>query len=303
MTVFYLLAAALTMAVVVLILRPWWSFAPARRETISDTTLNVVVHRARLAELEEDLQTGALTAADFAAATTELYRELLEDTTAGNRLTAAAHRGSALLIAIFVPLFAGGLYAALGSPSAILPDRERALYLAQDMSQLAERLAQRLSRHPEDAPGWAMLARAYKELERWGDAERAFERAGRLVNADPALSAEYAEVLVLKERRFSDRSRALLKKSLALDPNNGLALFLGGTDAYEQGDLPGAEVLWGRLLPQLDPESEDARMLDANLARVRQLTPRTGERRSGASTRLPSARRDSGAPPRLQRPE
>jgi len=46
-----------------------------------------------------------------------------------------------------------------------------------DLSKLADRLAEKLKDNPNNADGWALLARTYVELKRHKDAVPAFEKA------------------------------------------------------------------------------------------------------------------------------
>jgi cytochrome c-type biogenesis protein CcmH len=115
-----------------------------------------------------------------------------------------------------------------------------------------------------------MLARSYTSMGRWDEAERAYGRIGPDLNRNAELLAEFAEMLVQKNNGFDDRSRDLIGKALRLEPNNMLALFLGGGDAFSSEQYAQAAALWERLLPQLEPGGEDARMVEANLAKARE---------------------------------
>lgn len=274
MIAFYLTATVLVVAVLVLLLSPWWR--KDRRVAGADSSgqLSVEVHRDRLAELERDRNDGILSGADFAAATEEIRRQLLDDAAIpGTSTRTDAGQGIAVLITVAVTALSAGLYAALGTPTAVLPAKERAQAMAADMSQLAAELAKKLERNPQNPDGWAMLARAYKNLERWDDAEKAFKRIGAALDSNAGLQAEYAELLLMKDGSFGHKARQLVATALVQDPNNGLALFLGGSDAFDQGQMDVAAELWSRLLPQLEPESEDARMIESSLARARAAMP------------------------------
>jgi cytochrome c-type biogenesis protein CcmH len=126
-----------------------------------------------------------------------------------------------------------------------------------------------------------MLARSYTSMGRWDEAERAYGRIGPDLNRNAELLAEFAEMLVQKNNGFDDRSRDLIGKALRLEPNNMLALFLGGGEAFSSEKYAQAATLWERLLPQLEPGSEDARMVEANLAKARE---RSGVRPGSAAT-------------------
>jgi cytochrome c-type biogenesis protein CcmH len=138
------------------------------------------------------------------------------------------------------------------------------------MEQLTVRLAQKLEQNPDNPEGWAMLARSYKSLGRWDDAEKAFIRVGPTLEQNAELLAEYAEMLVQRDNGFNPRARELTRKALQVEPRNMLALFLGGGEAFDGGRFAEAIGFWERLLPQLEAGGEDAQMVEASIARARQ---------------------------------
>jgi cytochrome c-type biogenesis protein CcmH len=143
------------------------------------------------------------------------------------------------------------------------------------MEQLTVRLERKLEQESDNPEGWAMLARSYKSLGRWDDAERAFGRIGPTFEQNAELLAEYAEILVQRDSGFGEQARAKIRKSLEIDPHNMLALFLGGGEAFENGRYTEAITLWERLLPQLQAGSDDAQMVEAGIARARDRAGRT----------------------------
>lgn len=271
MTYFYLAAATLIVVALALLLRPWWR--SGRRTVSADflPALNAAIHRDRLAELERDHSNGTLSDADLTEAREELQRQVLDDTAATDVPAAeGSSRRSGIALAILVPLLAVAMYGLLGSPAAVLPVAVQAQRASADMEQLAEKLAKKLEQNPDNPEGWAMLARSYKSLGRWDEAERAFGRIGPDLDKNAELLAEFAEMLVQKSNGFTPRSRELIQQALRLEPENMLALFLGGGEAFEGGRYAEAATLWQRLLPNLEPGGEDARMVEASIAQARE---------------------------------
>ncbi len=289
MTYFYLAAATLVVVALALLLRPWWRTGRGLAGADVLPALNAAIHRDRLGELERDHSNGTLSDADLSEAREELQRQLLDDTAATERVLAAGSgRGSAIAIAILLPLIAVAMYALLGSPAAVLPAQEQAHRANADMDQLVVKLEKKLEQNPDNPEGWAMLARSYKSMGRWDDAERAFVRIGPDINRSAELLAEYAEMLAQRSNGFDDRSRKMIQQALALEPNNMLALFMGGTEAFAGGRHGEAAALWERLLPQLEPGGEDARMIESRIAEARQFS---GAAPSGAraAQKVPAA--------------
>jgi cytochrome c-type biogenesis protein CcmH len=280
MSYFYLAAATLVVVALALLLRPWWRSgrrvvgAVPQGDTASHNSLpalNAAIHRDRLAELERDHSNGTLSAADLAEAREELQRQLLDDTSAAEVPSVdAVSRRSGIALALLLPLLAVGIYALLGSPAAVLPSAVQAQRATADMEQLTAKLAQKMEQNPDNPEGWAMLARSYKSMGRWDEAERAFARIGPQLENNAELLAELAELLVQKNEGFDARSRELVSKALRLEPDNMLALFLGGGEAFAAGRYTAAAQYWQRLLPRLEPGSEDAQMVESSIAMARE---------------------------------
>jgi cytochrome c-type biogenesis protein CcmH len=282
MTSFYLAVAALVVVALALLLRPWWHAGRRLASADSSAALNAAIHRDRLTELERDRGNGTLSATDMAEAKDELQRQLLDDTAATEVITTkSSSRASGIAIALLLPLLAVGLYGFLGSPTAVLPSAVQAEQASAEMDELLSRLASRLEQSPDNPEGWTMLARSYKSLGRWEEAERAYTRIGPTMQNNAELLAELAELLVQKEKGFSERSRALIQQALRVEPKNMLALFMGGGEAFDSGRHAEAATLWERLLPQLEPGGEDARMVESSIAQARQ--------RAGIAPRVASA--------------
>ncbi len=179
MITFYIAAAALAVAALALLLRPWWRAGRRIASADFSPALNTAIHRDRLSELEQDRSNGTLSAADLAVAQEELQRQLLDDAAATEVVVADGFsRRSAIVIAILLPVIAVAVYAMLGSPSAVLSTEVQTQRAAADMEQLTAKLANKLEQNPDNPEGWVMLARSYKSLGRWDDAERAFARVG-----------------------------------------------------------------------------------------------------------------------------
>lgn len=288
MTSFILAAAALVLAVLLLLLRPWLpSLRPRRRVASAEFSarLNADIHRDRLTELERDRTSGVLAEADYAEARDELQRQLLDDTAAAE--TATEDSGSrrhdiVIALALILPALAIGLYALLGTPAALVSETERTQQAATEMDALVARLAQKMEQQPDDPKGWAMLARSYKALGRWDEAERAFARIPQpIIENDPGLLADRAEVLAQKTGRFEGRPRELLAQALRLDANAAQALLLSGVDAFDSQRYAVAIEQWQRLLNVIEPGSENAQMVEAGIARARE---RLGQKNGAGDT-------------------
>lgn len=140
----------------------------------------------------------------------------------------------------------------------------------ENINQMVERLAERLKSNPGDLAGWAKLARAYKVQGRLAEAEDAYAKAGKLVNKDPNLLTQYADLLAMRAgNKLEGKPLALVKQALALDPKHPMALMMAGSAAYRRADYAQAVLHWEKVLTVLDPDSSDATQVIAEIAQAR----------------------------------
>jgi cytochrome c-type biogenesis protein CcmH len=138
------------------------------------------------------------------------------------------------------------------------------------INQMVERLATRLKTNPDDLAGWARLARAYKVQGRLAEAEQAYGKAGKLVDSDPDLLAQYADLLAMRaNNNLEGRPLVLVNKALALNPKHPMALMLAGSAAFQRADYAQAVAHWETVLTVLEPGSPDAAQVKAEIADAR----------------------------------
>ena len=151
--------------------------------------------------------------------------------------------------------------AAAAASGAVTPDK---------INQMVERLAEKLKANPDDLAGWARLARAYKVQNRLAEAEQAYAKAGKVVDSDPDLLTQYADLLAVRaNNNLEGRPMALVTKALALNPKHPMALMMAGSAAYRRADYALAVTHWEKVLTVLDPGSSDATQVMAEIADAR----------------------------------
>ncbi len=193
---------------------------------------------------------------------------------------------SLLGVFILVPILAGLIYWKVGSPdvpSVSEPTKTMSSPMAMgansdshemgDLSAMAQRLAAKQERNPDNAEGWALLAHTYVEIKQHKEAVAAFEKAVNLIPTDPQLFADYADALaVTNNGQFDAKTSELVEQALKLDPNHPKALLLAGTIAFKQANYAKAINVWEQLQPLIDKE-DTALMQDvaANIAEAKSL--------------------------------
>jgi cytochrome c-type biogenesis protein CcmH len=273
MTGFLIAAAVAVVLVMLLLLRPFVWSRPASR--MSQRQMNAAVYRDQLAKLDQDLAEGTLNTEDHARSRDELQRRALVDMREDDAVpTLRAPKRTMLAVGLLVPLAAIALYAVLGNVDALTGGGAEQKVTQADVERMVASLAAKLEQNPTDYKGWVMLARSYKVMGRTAEAEKAFDRALPMVDADPQLLADYADVVVTNANgNFAGKPQQLIDKALKLDPNAPMALWLAGTAAFSRGNKDEAIRHWEHLATLLPVDSEDGRNLQAALAEVRGKAP------------------------------
>lgn len=278
MTLFLTIAAGMTLVAILFVALPLLRRRETTRAPAHDSA-NVAIYQDQLAEIQNDLDNGTLSQAQFEQAKHELERRLLQDVTPQPVAPARqAARWPGIAAALLIPVMAAALYWKLGNPAAIDIPTDPALAQMQQVERMLPKLEQHLAEQPTDATGWKMLGKAYMALERYPDAVRALDKAAALTPDDAQLLADYADALAMAQgQTLKGKPTQLLGAALKVDPNNAKALYLSGFAAVEAGDTKQAALHWNKLLQMLPPDSEDAVAVRQRLAEMGQqaATPAT----------------------------
>jgi len=293
------LIGALLVALAAIVMVVWPFLRRPASADFSRLQLNTAIYRDQLVELERDRSEGAVSQADYEQAQTELQRRMLEDT-AGE--SASAKKGDqaapppvsrVLPIVLGAFLLIGGAlgYMALGNPMAINPPAQDGHATGDaEIQRMVADMAAKLEKEPENYNGWAMLGRSYKFMNRHAEAARAYARTGPMLDTSAELLVDYADSLAAAKQGFTPEVLALLDKALKLEPTNLQGLWLRGTAFYEEGRYDKAIADWQGLLNGLPPESEEARVIKANIEEARDLQGKSGKSgKVGADKTAPSA--------------
>ena len=248
----WLAIGVLTALVLVLLLRPLLS---ATQENEARQSYDIEVYRDQLGELERDLDRGVVNAADAEAARIEIERRMLAATQAepGRRPAAARRPRAAIpLLAVAVPLVAGGLYLALGKPH--LPGQPFAARTLPDGVQTAALRAQlkaleaKVAAEPNKAENWSELGRFLLRNRRFADAAQALGRAMALAKSDPATASAYGEALTQAAKgTVTPKALAAFRTAIEGAPRDPRARFHLGL-AEAQAGRPGKAIeQWLRL--------------------------------------------------------
>jgi cytochrome c-type biogenesis protein CcmH len=271
MTAFWLIGAGLAAGGLAWVL--WPLLSRKGSGPVSRQAVNVSIYRDQLRELETDLAAGTLAQADYERARAELEARLMEDVREPDAVAQArpAGRGMALALGAAIPVLALAVYFAVGDPATLSREAEHGATV-QQIETMVARLAARLRENPDDAEGWKLLGRSYAALGRFADAADAYAKAAVRTPRDAQLLVDFADVLAMaRGQRLEGEPEKLIQRALEIDPQNLKGLALAGTVAFERKDYAQAAAYWQRMLPLVPADSEDARVIQQNVAEAKSL--------------------------------
>ena len=183
---------------------------------------------------------------------------------------------------LVLPAAAVALYAAIGTPQAVLAPSSQAEAPAIGPAQIeamVNRLAERLKNEPDDAEGWRMLAHSYETLRRFDAAVEAYRNLIALEpnNANGLTDAAVALGMTMNQDLSGEPER-LIDRALAINPNHVQALALKGSAAYERGDYAQAIPPWKKILAMVSQDSEMARSIADSVEKAEALAEKDARR-------------------------
>jgi cytochrome c-type biogenesis protein CcmH len=302
--IFWTIALLLVAATVGALAWPLLRARPVPPEPDDAAATNV--YRDHKRQLDDELREGSIAQAEYDASLRELASRLGAEmtppvaTAAPSRLPFTA----ALTLVALLPVSALLLYVTLGNPNALQSaptTSARAPMSHEDLTTIVDKLAARMKEQPEDPTGWKLLARAYSAMGRFDDAVAAFrEASARSSQQDPALLADWADALAMKQQTLQGEPTQLIARALAIDPRNQKALALSASAALERKDYDAAIAEWEKLQAQFAPASAEAKEIATMLAEATAAKRGEPAVTSSASSGPTAAKASAAAPTATQ---
>jgi cytochrome c-type biogenesis protein CcmH len=258
--------------------------------------------KRQLADLEQAHAAGTLSQAQRDAERASLERRLLDMLLHDSAVAAssAAKPAWSLIVGVtvLVLVIAIGGYTYKRSANPPQGDEEGADGVPNQaqVAAMVEQVAERMKQNPNDADGWAMLARSYSMMQRNDDALAAYQKAIALGKDDADLLVDYADTLAVKNQHsLQGEPMALITRALKLSPDHIKGLALAGADAFERKDFALAAKYWGRIEAVGPPGDALVQRVAASLQEARKLAGLPAQAAPAAAPPKPPARADAGA--------
>lgn len=271
---FWLSAALLTIAACLAVL---WPLARGGR-TAGGASNDLRVYKDQLAELDSDLERGAIAPAEAEQARAEIGRRIMRHASGASAEPlagrASGFRVVSLAAVLSVPLVSWGLYSAIGSPD--LPSQPLQARLDKDPrdstpEELVARAENHLAQNPDDGQGWDVLAPTYLRLGRFDDAIAAYRNALRLQGESVGRVAGLAEALTMANGGIvSADAEAAFQKALTIDPKAGKAQFFLAMGLVQDGKKADAEAAWQAMAKDAGLDEQWRRAAEYALAQLAQ---------------------------------
>jgi len=282
---FYYFAALMLAAGIWLLARPL-TRAP-KSSYIENKQVNLDIYKQHVIELQSDLDNNLISQDEFDVAQKDLEKQLINDIPEQEsaKPEQKAVSKNDLIMAIFlVPALAIGIYLHLGTPDAIettstknvatktSPHNGKApATSAPSVMEMIQKFEQRLAQEPERVEDLKLLSRSYVHTKQFVKAEKIFARLTALVDNDPNLWAEYADIRGVNQKGdLSGKPYQFLQKALALKPDHMKSLWLAGTYYFQQQQFQQAIDTWQKLNALLDPASKTAQTIRNGIAQAQQ---------------------------------
>ena len=185
--------------------------------------------------------------------------------TVRDNIKSAAKAGNIILDSTDTTQLTGPDAIALANAATMTDDEQNEM-----IAGMVQRLRDRLVEEPNDADGWLRLAHAYNVL---GQAEKALVALADGAKSTPDnLDLQLAlleQILNMGTTKAEiERAKLVLAKGEKIAPKNPQILFFKGHLAQLSGETEQARTAWQKLQDVLDPESDAAKALEAEIKKL-----------------------------------
>ena len=256
----WVLFAVLCLAVIAMLVVPLLRGGAEARPRVD---YDIVVYRSQLAEIDQEVEEGLLTAEQAEAARAEVHRRMLAAEDAELQLpqqplaraSKYARIGAIVAIGLVIPIGSGALYAALGSPN--LPGKAYLWRIHNDpefgAAASADALAAQVQANPS-TEGYEQLGRTYFASRQYEQAAGAYRHAIDMGAKAAVTWSEFGEALVMTSGgSVGPEAMAAFSKAIQAEPRSERSRFYLGLAEAQIGNMRQAIAIWRDLEKTSDP--------------------------------------------------
>jgi cytochrome c-type biogenesis protein CcmH len=290
----WIILAAMTAGLVAVLLSP----VGRGKSRAPRAAFGQAVFRDQLSELDRDVAQGAIGVEEAAAARNEIARRLIGEKEELPQASTTSPRWTSWAVVALIPAIALPLYLHFGSPllkDVPLKERIASAVENNDFEALVAKVEAHLAANPNDVQGWAVLAPAYKRMQRYGDAAAAYANVIRLSKPTADLYADYAEMLAYASGGMVTAEAAkVFGEAMRLDPKHPAARFFSGLALKQEGRIEEALALWQSLLADTPADAQWRTGLEQEIAALTGVkAPALTEEQIAAARNMNAADRQS----------
>jgi cytochrome c-type biogenesis protein CcmH len=234
------------------------------------------VYRDQLAEVDRDVASGLIGAAEADTARVEISRRLLAAVDSPRDPPVASNirlrRATAVIGLAGLPAMAVAVYLQLGSPRlADLSPAQRAgaPEITQPLDNLVAQVETHLKKNPTDGRGWNVLAPVLARLGRLDEAIEAYRNAITYGGDSAERRAALGEAMTSAAGGIvTPEARAEFERALALNADEAKASYFLGLSAEQGGRADEAASIWRAMLANAPVDAPWRPLVQAALSRV-----------------------------------
>ncbi|NKB61105.1 MAG: c-type cytochrome biogenesis protein CcmI [Gammaproteobacteria bacterium] len=271
MTVFLIVVLGITLGAIATLLKPLFSLMETRasENEAQRETENIQIARDRLAEIAQM----EASSDDYKRAQQELETALLDDLHQAKlkkpQSVLALPKVWSILILLFVPASAIGIYTLIGNPEFI--DQEigntSSAPAEQDIGKLLIQLEQKIAANPSNPDGWSLAANTYMMMGNFSKAREAYEALANLVGDDSDVLTAWSDAIIMDSgNSYVPEAQKNINRALELNPDNINALWIAGLGNQSLGDHERAIRHLKKLHPLMDGDPEAQQQIQTVLA-------------------------------------
>ncbi|MDO6729376.1 c-type cytochrome biogenesis protein CcmI [Marinovum sp. 2_MG-2023] len=276
---FWIPAGLMAILAGLIILLPLWRRGTAQ---VGHREGALAIFVDQLKEVDAERARGVISPQEAEAAALEIKRRMLAVERQGGDGGKIRTGGTAALfvMAVMVPLLAGGVYLATGAPGiSSQPFADRAAERGEDQKivELTERLKARLQADESGGPieGWELLAQTYMQMGRYQDAVAALAEILDRPDTRAGHVTQYAEALIAAADGIVTQSAAAaIDRALDMDVLNPAAIFYKAQWLEQDGQVTEARAL---LVLRLSQEETAQPWMEYFIREINRISATTGD--------------------------